>query len=104
MIQGLVNNGGAAMVTIEGETTQALAVNFTSGTPTIDNFTLINSTPFVVEADGLLKGSFNWDPVISGEGDIGGMILVITPIPEPSTWLLLTGGVSLLAVLRRRCR
>ncbi|MDR1305744.1 MAG: PEP-CTERM sorting domain-containing protein [Verrucomicrobiales bacterium] len=104
-ISGWKGNANAGVVTIGSETTQALSVNFTSGTPTIDNFTLINSTPFVVGVDGLLTGSFNWDTVISGEGDIGGMIFVVTSIiPEPSAWLLLAGGVSLLAVLRRRCR
>ncbi|MDR1146307.1 MAG: PEP-CTERM sorting domain-containing protein [Verrucomicrobiales bacterium] len=100
-------NVNAGMVTIGSETTQALALDFASnnsGIPTIDNFTLINSTPFTVGADGLLTGSFNWNTVSGIEGDIGGLILVVTSVPEPSTWLLLAGGVSLLAVLRRRRR
>ncbi|MDR1146378.1 MAG: PEP-CTERM sorting domain-containing protein [Verrucomicrobiales bacterium] len=97
-------NSRAGMVTIGSETTQALAVDFISGLPTIDNFTLINNTPFTVSADGLLTGFFNWNTAAGSEGQIGGLILVVTPVPEPSTWLLLAGGVSLLAALRRRCR
>jgi hypothetical protein len=98
------NAASSARVTIGSETNHAIAVGYSDGnavSPTIDNFTLINATPFTVGDDGLLTGLFS-NNSSGAEGRLSGMILVVTPIPEPSTWALIVTGVALLAVLRRR--
>jgi hypothetical protein len=98
------NSAQSARVTIGSETNHAAAVDYNWGStesPTIDNFTLINTIPFTVGADRSLTGSFSNNST-GVEGRISGMILVVTPIPEPSTWALIVTGVVLLAVLRLR--
>ena len=63
-------------------------------TPTLADFTLVGSA--TVPAGGTLSGSlFNSNGVITrGEGQIGGLIIQISAVPEPSSIaLLFCGGI-----------
>ena len=71
-----------------------------------DQMTLLGDSS---SADGSLL-HLNWTPatVAGGQGSAVGETLgsgvVTTPVPEPSTWAMLAGGLALLGMLRRRQR
>ncbi len=97
-------NGRGAQVTFGGSTTQAQVLGTPGTSPTLANFTLINSAPAIADGTGTVTGAilgagYPGDP--TSEGQVGGMVFSITA-PEPSSALALAMGTALLLPLRRR--
>lgn len=70
-----------------------------------DGYTLVGNSSNI---DGSLV-HLNWTPAatIGGEGSVAAEVLasgvtVAAPVPEPSTWAMLAGGLALLGFMRRR--
>lgn len=58
------------------------------------------------DADGSLL-SLSWNPAASGAGQVGvtvtdAGVAGVSPVPEPSAWLMLGAGLALLGVAKRR--
>ena len=103
-------NGRGGVIQFGGSTTLAQTLGDPGMSPTLANFTLINTTPLLVDLTGVVTGTLNGAGGVgsASEGQVGGFIVEITPpaaIPEPSSVALLTaGGFVALAMVRRRNR
>jgi len=79
--------------------TQALTVGTPGNTPTLSNFTKINSTPVEVDAgETSVDGRF-WGG--GHEGQFGGLVVEVESVPEPATWAMMLGGLGVLVSVNR---
>lgn len=58
------------------------------------------------DANGSLL-SLSWNPAASGAGQVGvavadAGVASVSPVPEPSAWLMLGAGLALLGMVKRR--
>lgn len=97
-------NGRGAQIIYGSSTVQAQTIGTPGTTPTLANFTLIGSD--IANGSGIVTGSLNGagfpgDP--GSEGQVGGFVIQVTTVPEPTVGLLaVVGGAALAAVRRRR--
>ncbi len=63
-----------------------------------------NATTFAAQLANILGGHayINFHTAQFGGGEIRGNITAVTQVPEPETWLLLFGGLGLIAATARR--
>lgn len=96
-------NGRGAQIIYDGSTVQAQTIGTPGTTPTLANFTFIGSD--IANGSGIVTGTLNGagfpgDP--GSEGQVGGFVIQVTTVPEPTTTLLVSAACGALLVIRRR--
>ena len=81
---------------------QAQTIGDPGTSPTLANLTLIGTA--ISDASGVLQGSLNGAGGVgdASEGQLGGVIFVITPVPEPGTLALVGLGAAAMLFRRRQ--
>lgn len=96
--------GGNSLGINGGDVQAANSLSFSVGntTLTLSNFTLFDyAHPAAPNAVPDLVGVFNSAP--NGLSDYSGSFTVnVSAVPEPGQWVMMAGGIGLLAVMRRR--
>lgn len=81
---------------------QAQTVGDPGTTPTLANFIIIGTA--TVDASGILQGTLNGSGGVgsASEGQVGGFVFAIEPVPEPGTLALVGLGAAAMLTFRRR--
>jgi len=104
-VSGWDGTGRGGYVTFGTESANAAVVGDPGTTPSLANFTQINSTAVAADLSGIVSGTFLGHNGTPGqEGQFGGLIVQVVTVPEPSTYALLAIGAAGLALLRYRAK
>jgi hypothetical protein len=81
---------------------QAQTIGDPGISPTLSNLTLIGTA--IVDGTGVLQGTLNGSGGVGTptEGQIGGFVFAIAPVPEPGTLALVGLGAAAMLTFRRR--
>lgn len=96
-------NGRGAQIVYDGSTVQAQTIGTPGTTPTLANFTFIGSD--IANGSGIVTGTLNgagFPGAPGSEGQVGGFVIQVTTVPEPTTALLVGAGFGTVLFFRRR--
>jgi hypothetical protein len=102
-VAGWDGNGRGAQIVYGAGMVQAQTIGTPGLAPTLANFTFIGTD--VANGSGVVTGAFHgagFPGTLDSEGQVGGLIIQVTTVPEPGTGVLLIGSMGGILLFRRR--